>query len=99
MSELAQAVKTKRGNMNLRAAAREIGVSPTTVSKMEAGGVPDQATLAKVCLWLGSAPEKYTALGNLNIETRGRAGPFTCKPEAIIAAHERFKNSRAVGHE
>lgn len=43
----------KRGALGVRAAAKEIGVSPATLSRVERGFVPDLETFRKICGWLG----------------------------------------------
>ncbi len=67
MEELAGLVLKARGSMGIRAAAREVGVSPTTLSKVEKGHIPDQTTLRKICDWLGEDVTKFTAMGGLQI--------------------------------
>ncbi|MEX0957221.1 MAG: helix-turn-helix transcriptional regulator [Rhizobiaceae bacterium] len=67
LDDLAHLVVRARGSMGIRAAAREIGISPTTLSKIENGHVPDQATLQKVCDWIGEEVTKFTAMGGLQI--------------------------------
>ena len=64
---LGQLVLRARGSMGIRAAAREIGISPTTLSKIENGHIPDQTTLKKVCDWVGEDVTKFTAMGGLQI--------------------------------
>ncbi len=64
---LGRIVLQKRGSMGVRAAAREIGISPTTLSKIENGHIPDQITLKKVCDWIGEEVTKFTAMGGLQI--------------------------------
>lgn len=46
-------VRQKRGTRGLRSAAAEIGVSPTTLCRIENGHIPDVPTLEKACKWLG----------------------------------------------
>lgn len=67
MRDLAGLVLKARGSMGIRAAAREIGVSPTTLSKVEKGHIPDQVTLNKICVWIGEDATKFTAIGGLQI--------------------------------
>lgn len=43
----------KRGSTGVRAAAKEIGVSPATLSRVERGYLPDLETFRKICAWLG----------------------------------------------
>jgi transcriptional regulator with XRE-family HTH domain len=67
IDELAQLVLRTRGSMGIRAAAKEIGISPTTLSRIERGHVPDLRTLNKVCEWIGVDPAKFTGIGGLQI--------------------------------
>lgn len=67
IDELAQLVLRTRGSMGIRAAAKEIGVSPTTLSRIERGHIPDLRTLDKVCEWIGVDPAKFTGIGGLQI--------------------------------
>lgn len=67
LDDLGRLVLNKRGSMGIRAAAREIGISPTTLSKIEKGHIPDQVTLKKVCDWIGEEITKFTAMGGLQI--------------------------------
>lgn len=67
LEDLGRLVLQKRGSMGLRAAAKEIEISPTTLSKIENGHVPDQMTLQKVCKWIGQDVTKFTAMGGLQI--------------------------------
>jgi len=50
---LAALIKTKRGSRGLREIAQEIGgVSPSTLSRIENGKVPDMDTFLRICDWL-----------------------------------------------
>ena len=53
LTALGVLVRKKRGNLKLREAAREIGITAPTLMRIEAGRVPDVVTFGKVCLWLG----------------------------------------------
>lgn len=72
IEELGNLVARRRGNMGVRAAAKEIGISPTTLSRIENGHVPDIGTLDKVCSWLGEDTSKFTGVGNLQIAFKNR---------------------------
>ena len=55
-------LRTKRlihNNLSMDQASKEIGISKATLSRIENGKFPDIETFAKVCLWLGSNPNKY----------------------------------------
>lgn len=57
---LASMVRTRRGEKVLRDAAKEIGgISPSTLSRIEQGHVPDVETFIKVCQWLGEPTETF----------------------------------------
>jgi transcriptional regulator with XRE-family HTH domain len=52
--EFGKVVKTKRVielNLDLRTAAKKIGTSPATLSRVENGGMPDLNTYALLCEW------------------------------------------------
>lgn len=61
MEELSLKVKQKRGGMGIRAAAKEIGISPATLSRIETGKQPDLRSFKLLCEWLNIDPS--TALG------------------------------------
>lgn len=54
---LANLVRTKRGSRGLRETANEIGnVSPSTLSRVENGKMPDMETFLLLCDWLQVPP-------------------------------------------
>lgn len=57
---LSSMVREHRGQKVLREAAREIGgISPSTLSRIEQGHVPDVETYIKLCQWLGEPTETF----------------------------------------
>lgn len=60
-------IKSKRGSIGLRALATEIGVSASTLSRIEQGNLPDIDTYLKLCDWLEVSPDFFTA-SELNAE-------------------------------
>ncbi len=53
MERLARLVRTKRGSRGLRETASEIGnVSPSTLSRVESGKMPDLEIFLLLCDWL-----------------------------------------------
>ena len=50
INELAPLVLRRRGNMGVRAAAKEIGISPTTLTRIEKGHVPDAVSYTHLTL-------------------------------------------------
>lgn len=60
MDRLARLVKTKRASKGLREVAAEIGnVSPSTLSRVENGRIPDMETFLLLCNWLGVEPTEF----------------------------------------
>lgn len=59
-SALSEMIRSKRGNLGLREAAREIGdVSVSTLSRVENGNLPDIDTYVKICNWLDVSIEFF----------------------------------------
>lgn len=62
---LGDAIFERRGGRfseGLRKAAREIGISPATLSRIESGKAPDLKTFRKLCLWLGKSADDLLGL-------------------------------------
>lgn len=77
-------VKRKRGDLGLRTAADQIGITHTTLSRVEAGNLPDLNTFIKICKWLGVQPN----------EVLGFAGDSAGAPPASLpVAHYRAKKT------
>lgn len=68
--ELSNRLKEKRAGKGIRDAAKEIGISPATLSRIENGKIPDLDTFGLICRWTGDNPSKY-----LNIPTKDAATP------------------------
>lgn len=56
LESLGEMVVRKRGKVGIRTAAREIGLSPATLSRVENGQLPDLANFTKLCRWLEIDP-------------------------------------------
>lgn len=56
IQQLAQRISEKRAGKGVREAAKEVGVSPATLSRIENGHVPDLETFGKICRWLDEDP-------------------------------------------
>ena len=56
LSNIGQLLRERRGNGGIREVAREIGISPATLSRVENGRLPDLETFSKVCRWLKIDP-------------------------------------------
>lgn len=60
IDELAAMVRAKRGGMGLRQAAQAIrDVSPSTLSRVENGKLPDMDTFLRLCDWLEVKPSRF----------------------------------------
>jgi len=70
IEELGRLMLQKRGSRGIRAAAAEAEISPATMSRVENGNVPDLATFAKICRWLGVDPATF-----LGVDTPAPAAP------------------------
>ncbi|MER9240667.1 helix-turn-helix transcriptional regulator [Mesorhizobium sp. M0633] len=57
LENLGRRVMEKRGTQGIRAAAKEIGISHATLSRVERGFLPDLENYRKICKWLGVEPE------------------------------------------
>lgn len=53
LENLGRRVSEKRGAQGIRAAAKEIGISHATLSRVERGFLPDLENYKKICKWLG----------------------------------------------
>ncbi|MEH2407712.1 helix-turn-helix domain-containing protein [Nostoc sp.] len=57
IERLASLVRKKRGSRGLRETSAEIGnVSPSTLSRVESGKMPDMETFLSLCNWLEVPP-------------------------------------------
>ena len=56
----------RRGTLGVRAAAKEIGISHATLSRVENGNVPDLATFASICRWLDEDPNQFLGMQAAN---------------------------------
>ena len=56
---LGELVRERRGTQSLRQTADEVGVSFSTLTRVEAGAQPDLTSFAKICAWLGIAPSRF----------------------------------------
>ena len=89
--------------MGVRAAAKEIGISPTTLTRIEKGHVPDVGTLNKLGEWLGEEPSKFTGIGDLQIAFKYKKAvpPKTARALADLitqAARQFEEEVEARGH-
>lgn len=103
IEDLAGLVQKKKGSMGVRAVAAEIGISPTTLSRIERGHVPDMGTLEKVCAWLEEDMAKFTGMAGLQIAFKKNqaVSPGTAKSLAVLiekASKQFAEKIEAEGH-
>ena len=55
-------LRERRGGRGLREVAQEIGVSPATLTRIEAGRLPDLLTFRKICTWLQVDPAEILGI-------------------------------------
>lgn len=56
LETLGRLAAAKRDDLGVRAAAKEIGISAATLSRVERGYLPDLDTFGKICKWLEVDP-------------------------------------------
>ena len=77
----------KRGERGIREAAKEIGTSPATLSRVERGHIPDLETFGKICRWLNVDPG----------EVLGTKHDLPTRPVVSIQTH--FRKDQAVSQD
>ena len=88
----------KRADKGIREVAREIGVSPATLSRVERGHLSDLETFGKICRWLNIDPAEVLGVSPVATKTPKVAVHFrkavTLTPrtaqalaQMILAAH------------
>src|SRR5438128_6365883 len=77
-------LRERRGGRRLREAAQEIGISPATLSRVEAGKLPDLLTFRKICVWLKIDPAEL-----LDIPSEGDVGVGEPATRVDAAVHLR----------
>lgn len=59
LESLGAMIKSRRGESTLRVVAKEIGIGPATLMRIESGHMPDIHTFSKVCKWLEVDPGEF----------------------------------------
>ena len=59
---LAEKIRQRRVGKGVRETAKGIGISPSTLSRVENGKIPDLETFGKICAWLDDDPALYLGL-------------------------------------
>lgn len=105
IQDLGRLIAKKRGSRGIRSAAAEAGVSSATLSRVENGNVPDLATFAKICRWLGVDPATFLGIetseqpskqaGVVHFRKKKTFSPETAASLAeLILAAQRAKDAR-----
>jgi transcriptional regulator with XRE-family HTH domain len=62
IKRLSEQIQLRRAGKGIREAAREVGISHATLSRVENGKIPDLDTFGKICIWLGEDPAVYLGI-------------------------------------
>lgn len=81
MEELSVRIKEKRGSRGVREVAKEIEISPATLSRIEGGKQPDIGTFSKLCRWLEIDPSTILGLQP--------TAPAQVRDDGLVHAHLR----------
>ena len=82
LESLGVIVRENRGHQKLRETAKEIGIGPATLMRVESGRIPDVETFGKICIWLKKDPAEF-----LGFDIGLRKVASTEQPLSAIAAH------------
>lgn len=85
LSSLGVMVRDKRGPRKLREVAKEIGISPATLMRVENARIPDVATFGKICHWLDVDPGSF--LGFERKDETEKALPAGGQQPVLVSAH------------
>jgi transcriptional regulator with XRE-family HTH domain len=77
LESLGVIVREKRGEQKLRETAKEIGIGPATLMRVENGRVPDVETFRKICVWLRTDPGTFLGF---------KSDVFSAPPEGAISS-------------
>ena len=86
LKTLGRKLLDKRGDRGIREVAKEISISPATLSRVERGYLTDLETFKKVCQWLEVDPGEVLGM---------KRSPSTPKQHA----HVHFKMNREIKQE
>lgn len=98
LETLGRLAAEKRGDVGVRATAKEIGISPATLSRVERGYLPDLDTFGKICKWLSvdpgevlgfTTPAPSTPRVAVHFKKQATLSPNTAQALAqmVLAAH------------
>lgn len=102
LENLGRRVLERRGGLGVRAAAKEIGISHATLSRVERGFHPDLATLEKIATWLGeeipAAPALQVNLPQVHFRRHREVSPAAASAlaEMILLADKAWTRSAST---
>ena len=108
LENLGRRVMEKRGVQGIRGAAKEIGISHATLSRVERGFLPDLENYRKICNWLGvqiesSSGRQVTSaapgIAQVHFKKERTTSPDTAQAlaELILAAQKALLAQRRQG--
>jgi transcriptional regulator with XRE-family HTH domain len=108
LENLGRRVIEKRGAQGIRAAAKEIGISHATLSRVERGFLPDLENYKKICIWLGinteSSPKpkrnvQLAGVAQVHFRKKPTTSPETAHAlaELILAAQKALMSEDKQG--
>jgi transcriptional regulator with XRE-family HTH domain len=77
MEELSVRIREKRGGRGVREVAKEIQISPATLSRIEGGKQPDIGTFGKLCRWLEVDPSTILGISTSSVRERSSTSDNT----------------------
>lgn len=89
---LAKKIEERRAGKGVREAAKEVGVSPATLSRVENQKIPDLETFSRICKWLGQDPAVF-----LGLSTGKQSTPPTALVHFKKGAAIRKDSAKALG--
>lgn len=87
LGSLGALVRKKRGERKLRETARDVGIGPATLMRVENGRIPDIETFGKLCKWLEVDPGSFLGFGR---EQSGRSS-HAVSPDTPISLSAHFR--------
>ena len=64
-------LRERRGSRGIKAVAEDIGISAATLTRVEAGRLPDLQTFKKICVWLKIDPAEIL---DIQVDAKESAG-------------------------
>ena len=84
LASLGALVRERRGASKLRETAAKIGISASTLLRVESGRIPDVVTFGKLCQWLQVDPSTFLGIEDKDkLKTPSAAVPHLL----VVSAH------------